>query len=301
MICDLLTLDQLKALTGTPTLSDEALVLLYDTTLDYIFNFLGHSFGLGMRIWHDGTGGPDTWNVEVTSTGVTLTTTSPVSTTTLTFATYTTLADLAIAIETLTGGTDDVLEGWEAEVIFAEYGILPSSTLTAATISVPSASWGYENRQLMCLSTYRDSLSGNGQSRLPLTMKAASITQVCEDNTVLTEGTDFWLDHTTRAVLIKRYDDGSTYCPYTVDYWSVAEPNNVVVDYVPLWWRARPSGKLRGAVRGLMMLALTTTGYKSEKIGDYSYTQDSLSAAMWLEALADYISPMPATTFWIDP
>lgn len=298
MKCDFLTLSEIQELSSS-TYSDSLTMKLYDSTADFISQYLGHSFGQGMRIWHDGTGATlatFTWTVAVTSTGIILSTTNPASSTTLLFATYPTLREMAHAIQSLSGGTSDVLSGWEAAVAFEKYTELSSSFLSVVTevqAAIALGNTGYAYRKVFCLDTFCETLSGNGESRLFLRMPIASISSVTEDGIALTAGTDYWAKNHL-GVLIRAGSAGCCYvggCRYTTGCWSMRQPNNVTVVYSPTWFSIRPMA-IVSAIHGLMVLAMSTSGYQSERIGDYSYAKDGASALMWLQTLESYVSPL---------
>jgi len=268
---------------------------LYDSTVDYITQNLGHSFGLGLRIWHDGTAAVTatfSYVITVTSTRIKLKTSHPAAEFTLLFADYPTLRELAAAISNRTGGAN---AGWEAVVAYERYTELSSSYLAATVVTqeaVATGNTGYGYRKVLCLDMFCETLSGNGESRLFFSMPIAMISSVIEDGTVLTEGaTDgFWAKRSL-GVLIRGGSTGSQFSKYATSCWSVRAPNNVTLVYLPTWFTVRPAA-ITSAIQGLMILAMSTSGYQSEKIGDYSYVKDGKSALMWLMTLDSYTAPL---------
>lgn len=274
MRCAAITLSDVKALHPALAAYTDALLMgMIDSTLEFVFGSLGHTFGQVLRIWYIGAGAVVT--VEVTATAVVLTVDG--AATTLLFADYPVVADLILAIENL----DD----WEADPVIDT--LLGQASDYLRTVSATVITSGYENRLVLCTFYRRECHFGRGESHLFLDFPIHSIASVTEDGEVLTAD-DYWIDY--RGWLIRKGCAGGVYYPYSKDVWSMKEINNVVVKYTPRFYLIRPRALLL-AVAGLMLIAATTTGFKSERIGDYSYTKDGGSAtdiALWLGTLRRY-------------
>jgi len=141
------------------------------------------------------------------------------------------------------------------------------------------------------MDNFCETLCGNGESRIFLRMPIASITSVTEDDIALTEGTDF-IAKRPLGILIRMGCAGSAYSAYVTSCWSVRLPNNITVVYLPTWFSARPAAMV-SAIGALMKMAIATSPYQSEKIGDYSYVMNGGDMlAMWLQTLDSYMSPL---------
>lgn len=270
--CDLYSLAELKEDFGT-TLTDSALRRYLDGALEMVFGYIGHSFGQALWIYHDGSGSATAATVAVSSLGVlslVITGGTYAGTDTFTLTSYT-MWTLATAIEALE-------KGWRVKLVTDPEQPALNLRVTTSPISV----YGYTNQRPLCLCSWTEIHSGNGETRLFLKWPFRSVVSVIEDGTTLTEDTDFWSKR--EGWLIREIDEGSHYRWYSPDTWSVKEPNNITVKYVPWWIGPVPSVVAR-VLMGLVQYLVTETGYHSEKIGDYSYTKNGNNALTWLQML----------------
>lgn len=274
---------------GLAGYSDALLQGMIDSSLEFIFGALGHTFGQAIRIWYEGAGTVVTVTVlatgAVATDGVILTVDGVV--TTLLFADYETIAELVSAIEDL----DD----WEADPVI-DWVLGQPTAGYLRPVAATAITSGYENRLVLCFSHRYECHFGRGESHLFLHLPIHEIASVIEDTDTLTAADEYWVD--SRGWLIRKGCAGGIYYPYTRDVWSQREPNNVHVKYVPRYYLVRPRVLLE-AVGGLVLLKATATGFKSERIGDYSYQKDGTGdVALWIWTLRRYQRTWQPRAVW---
>lgn len=269
--CDIYSLSELQADFST-TLGAATLRRFLDSALELVFGYVGHAFGQAIWIYHDESAGATGATVGVSALGVlTLTIVGGVNagSDTFTLSSYT-LWTLAVAI-------DNLAKGWQVKVVSD-----PEQPAENLRVIAVMSVLGYANQRPLCLCSWTEIKSG-GESHLFLAWPFRSVATVIEDSDTLVDGTDYWA--VRNGWIIRRYTDGSQRVPYERDYWSMKEPNNISVNYVPYWIGPVPSIVMQVILGLVQFLIVAGGGYQSEKIGDYSYSKDGSTVLTWLQML----------------
>lgn len=273
-----LTVTELKTLIDEGSWSDSALSIILDGATDFLFALLGHSFGRAIRIYHDGLDEEVTAvTVEVTSTGIVLVITGGDNEDTYTylFADYDEMVEIVDAIE-----QEDI-----GFVVTLVEGMSPTEAATNLHVVAATSCLGLTNRQVLCVSHITETMDGLGESHIFTSLPLRSVTSIVQDGTTVTSS--YYWDKRLGYVIYK-YCVGSKYGWYTRDSWSVKQPCNITIRYVPLWLRI--PGVMKLALRALCMDTIAWSTYKHEQIGDYAYTKNGMSVIgpFW-PLLADYM------------
>jgi hypothetical protein len=283
MACnEILSLSEFMDEVDVGSLTDAQVQAILDRIRGKIENYLGHTFGRAMRVYRDGSGAcPDSATITVTGTGVVLTVVigGVTTTTTLTFVLYATLGAMADAIEAVTG--------WHASVPTAMSMDQASANLTAMSATSCLLS---TNRALLCLKQWTECGDGGNEHNFFTKMPIRYAYVVTEDGVTLTAGTNFFVK---TQWLIRYCATGNSSTCWSSAYWSCASPCNVCVTYLPTYFGRSPE-EVRNMILalGALEVEMATTGtYKSESIGDYSYTKGSLAEtwAFWLPFISGWM------------
>lgn len=273
MGCDILTFEALAAELGIPMWAEASeadawyarMARLLDGALGLVFTYVGHTFGIGVRVYHNGSGDATGATVSITADGymnLVIIGGSNKGTVQVALENYTVaeLADLVNLWEI----------GWVMEAVCD--GEQPACNLAA--VSAHSA-YKLVNRRNLCLASWTEYHNG-GEYTLFLKHPARRFVSVVEDGVTLTQGTHY---------LYKR-DTGTLWricagCSGSVDWrcvrttWSLQSVDNIVVRYVP-WWIGPIPALVARVIIDLARLAWTETGYKMEWIGDYRYDRGDI-------------------------
>jgi len=251
-----LDLTSLKTMISVGTWTDEALQTILDASTDFLFGLLGHSFGRAIRIFHDESEDATAATVQVTSVAIVLVITGGANagTTTYTFADYSEMQDIVDAIE-------------QADIGFITSlveGMRPNEKTINLHILAATNALGLSNRQLLCIRYTTEIFDGLGEPMIFTSLPLKSVISVIQDGTTVT---DYWSK--SQGYLIYKYAVGAKYSPYTVDTFSVLQPCNVIVKYIPLWLRI--PGVMKLVLRAMVQNTIVDGSMSSESIGDYSY------------------------------
>jgi len=283
MACnEILDLTSFKAEVDVGSLTDAQVQAILDRIRGKIENYLGHTFGQAMRVYRDSSGTcPSAATITITGTGVVLTVTigGVTTTTSLTFALYTTLGAMADAIE--------AVSGWHASIPTAMSMDQASANLSAMSATDCLLS---TNRALLCLKQWTECGDGQNEHNFFLKQPVRYAYSVTEDGILLTPGTDYFV----KAQWLVRYCATGNACTcWSSAYWSCRSPCNVCVTYLPTYFGRSPE-EVRNmilALGGLEVIEATTGAFKSESIGDYSYTKGDLAAtwSFWLPFISGWM------------
>lgn len=251
-----LTVTELKTLIDEGSWTDSALQLILDGATDFLFSLLGHSFGRAIRVHHSEEEDATAATVEVTGTGIVLVITGGANAGTYTFL----FADFPDMV--------DMVDGIEQEdvgyIVTLVEGMSPTEATTNLHVRAVTGCLGLTNRQILCISHITETMDGRGESHIFTTLPLRSVDSVVQDGTVVT---DYW--DKQGGWLIYKYCVGSQYEWYTRDSWSVRQPCNITIRYVPLFLRM--PGVMKLALRALCQNTIIETGFSAEGIGDYNY------------------------------
>jgi hypothetical protein len=283
MACnEILSLDEFKNEVDVGSLTDAQVQAILDRIRGKVENYLGHTFGRAMRVYRDSTGGPSAATVTVTGTGVTLVTTIGlvVTTTNLTFALYTTLDAMAIAIEAVSGWHASVPTAMSMDQASANLSAMAATNCLLAT-----------NRALLCLKQWTECGDGTNEHNFFLKQPIRYAYSVTEDGILLTPGTDYFVK---TQWLVRYCATGNACTCWSSAYWSCRSPCNICVTYLPTYFGRSPE-EVRNmilALGGLEVIEATTGNFKSESIGDYSYTKGDLATTwnFWLPFIAGWMT-----------
>ena len=260
--------------------SDAAKQAFLDRITGKVYEILGHSFGVSMRIYHDEGVAATAATVEVTALAVVLVITGGANAGTypFTFAAYATIEALVDAIEALD-------KGWQVTVLETTPWDQPSANLA---VRAATDAFGADARVSLCFAKWRECGSGNNEHYFFVTMPVLSVSSVYEDGILLVENTGF---RTKRLWLARHCCVGGGGNCWRPSYWSCVTPCNVCVTYVPRWFKRRPD-VLRNAIIGLSQLELDSSGgFKSERMGDYSYMKGDFAVA-WSSLMSPLVNYM---------
>jgi len=276
-----LTVTELKTLISVGSWTDAALQTILDASTDFLFSLLGHSFGRAIRIYHDESEDCTAATVTVSPTEITLIITGGANagTTSYLFATYANMVEIVDAIEQADIGF----------VVTLVEGMRPNEkTANLHTVAATSC-FGLSNRQVLCIQYSTETFDGLGEPMIFTSMPIKSVISVIQDGTVVT---DYWSK--SQGYLVYKYAVGSKYSFYTVDSWSVKQPCNIVVKYVPAWLRI--PGVMKLVLRAMVQNTIVDGAMASESIGDYSYSLGDIWASIapfWTMLSAYSINFMP--------
>ena len=260
-----LSVTELKTLIDEGTWTDAALQLLLDGATDFLFGLLGHSFGRAIRIYHSEEEDATVVTVQVTSTAIVIVITGGANagTTTYTFADYSEMQDIVDAIEQADIGV----------VISLVEGMRPNEKTANLHALAATGMLGLSNRQLLCIQYTTETFDGIGEPMIFTSMPIKSVKSVLQDGVTVT---DFWTK--SAGYLIYKNAVGGKYTWYSVDTFSVKQPCNIVVKFVPAFLRM--PGTIKLVLRALIQNTIINTGFSAESIGDYSYSLGDLWASI---------------------
>ena len=278
-----LSVAELKTFIEYGSLSDGALQDILDRAWGDIFDQLGHTFGRAFRIYHDESESATAATIEIDATGVELIITGGANdgTYTYTFAVHTEIGGLIQAIE-------DEAVGFVVELLEQIPYDQPSANLK---VLAATDIFGAENRRAVYFSQWTECVSGNNEHIARLTLKVRTTVSVAEDGVALTAGTDYFIKP---FHLLRWCQTGATGVTCGLSgYWSCKQPCNVCITYVPAWFGQCPKAveKLLIALSQGLIESYMDGTYKSERIGDYSYTKGSHAETigyLWGEVLGKY-------------
>jgi len=265
-------------------LSDARLQGILDRISDKIDNALGHSFGRAIRIYHD-MSGVTAATVEVTATQIELIRTigGVEFSTVLTFAAYPTIGSLVDAI-------DDLDLGWVAVLM----GEVPYEQASAnLAVRAETSAFGMTNRQMLCLAQFTYCDDGKGEHSFFVPYPIRSVISVVEDTCLLSatsyQAKSSWLDKIGGCFdLLGCYHKGR---------WSCASPCNVCVTFIPRWFGRYPSAIINAVIALFQweVEGLADGTYKSESMGDYSYSKGDAHGVWMLNVgpLSGFKAGMP--------
>lgn len=261
-----LDLASLKSMISVGTWTDDALQIVLDASVDFLFSLLGHSFGRAIRIYHDESYGATAATVQATATQIALAITggtkaagSPYE---YDFDPYSDMIDLVDVISQA-----DI--GFVATLV---EGMSPTEETTNLHTLAATDCFGLSARQVLCVSQITETMDG-GEHMIFTSLPIRSIVGVVHDG--VTE-TDYW--EKSAGYLIAKYCVGSRYSPYVMDWWSVKQPCAVTVTYVPTFLRI--PGVMKLALRALCQNTIIDSGLKAEGIGDYNYVKGDVWASI---------------------
>ena len=260
-----LDLTSLKTMISAGSWSDSALQTVLDASTDFIFGLLGHSFGRAIRIFHDESEDATAATVTVSPTEITLTITGGANagTTSYTFATYSNMSEIVDAIEQADiGFVVTLVEGMRHN----------EKTENLHTVAATSC-LGLSNRQVLCIQYSTETFDGLGEPMIFTSMPIKSVSSVIQDGTAVT---DYWTK--TQGYLVYKYAVGGKYTPYTVDSWSVKQPCNITVKYVPTFLRI--PGVMKLVLKAMVQNTMINSSVKSTSIGDYSVSYGDVWASI---------------------
>ena len=260
-----MTVSELSSLISVGSWTTAALQLILDGATDFLFSLLGHSFGRAIRIYHDESEDATAATVTVSPTEITLTITGGANagTTSYLFVTYENVSEIVDAIEQADiGFVVTLVEGMRHN----------EKTANLHTVAATSC-LGLSNRQVLCIQYSTETFDGLGEPMIFTSLPLKSVISVIQDGTAVT---DYWSK--SQGYLIYKYAVGAKYSPYTVDTFSVLQPCNVIVKYIPLWLRI--PGVMKLVLRAMVQNTIVDGSMSSESIGDYSYSLGDIWASI---------------------
>lgn len=260
---ELATVADVRARFGTDTdeLTDAGIRADLDRMQSSLEAALGHGFGRVAWLW-----AMTTVQVQITATKLTIAGTD------YAFATYTTLADLALAL---------VNAGYYMELAPHVRPDTPSTLLR--TLALSTCGPTIDKRVALTTSALYYRATG-GESHLFLPLPVASVVSVVETGTTLTSS-NYWTQLGQPWLIRKACACSGDDCFHNTGRWKGTYPDNVIVTYTPMWWGTPPAAAgavlldAFGAARGFTLM-------QSEDFLSYSYTRSIPEALRWEQIVA---------------
>lgn len=217
---------------------------------------LGHGFGRVAWLWSTST-----VQVQVTSEKLTIAATD------YTFATYTTLGALALAL---------VSAGYYMELAPHVRPDTPASLLRtlALTTCGPTA-----DKRVALTSSGLYVRKTGGESHLFLPLPVQSVTSVVESGTTLAS-TTYWTQFGQPWLIRKACACSGDDCTHYRGRWKATYPDNVIVTYVPQWWNQPPS-IVASVLLDAFGMARGMNPVSSESFLSYSYSRGAPETRNW--------------------
>ena len=247
--------------------SDAAILRMIDRLASVLEDGLGHTFGRALLARSDNPA----HTVRVTANAL------EIGGDAYAFADHMTLGALAAAV-TGAGKT------YTLEVLPRIDPRTPSTSLAVRAEMICGG--GYENRQILDVIHLYVALSGRATPAVYLPLPAYEIVSVTEDGVILS-ASGYALDE-TRLVLWRRQCACTTVpCPvHGCKKWSARTPENIIVLYMPRWWRQPPAACASAILEGLTILA-GGGPLESETFGPYTYRRSLPAPKSWQQVLTD--------------